>query len=321
MKSGAILRPSEMMKAGRVLAVVGPTASGKTPLALLLAQRLDGEIVSADSRQCFCYLDIGTAKPTPTERAAVQHHFIDILDPSEEYSAGRYGAEARTVMMDILRRRKTPILVGGSGLYIRAVLDGLFEGPGKDHELRRQLEEKLRSLGAVALLEELRKVDPPTAEKMIPQKPRPIIRALEVYYATGKPLSEFHAGHRTLPPFEFVQFALEWPRRELYARIDERVNRMMRDGLLDEVKSLLARGYDERVNALNTVGYKELIAHLQGHIPLDEAVRQIKQHTRNFVKRQLTWFRADQRIRWIAAERGVDFERIAEEVAEQFHRG
>jgi tRNA dimethylallyltransferase len=301
-----------------LLAIVGPTASGKTPLSLLVAERLNGEIVSADSRQIYRHLDVGTAKPTREQRASIPHHIVDMLEPSEEYTAGIFGKEARDVIVRIVGRGKVPIVVGGSGLYVRAVIDGLFEGPGKDPELRSQLEEKLRALGPDALLEELRRVDPRSAVRMTTAKPRPVIRALEVYYATGKPLSEFHAEQRTQPPFHVTQVGLVWERQTLYARINERVDRMVERGLVAEVQRLLQSGYDERLNSLNSVGYKEIISHLRGEISLERAVEQIKQNTRNFAKRQMTWFRTDQRIDWLTLDADSNLDEVARAIAESF---
>ncbi|HXG38263.1 MAG TPA: tRNA (adenosine(37)-N6)-dimethylallyltransferase MiaA [Bacteroidota bacterium] len=302
----------------RVLALVGPTASGKTPLSCLLAEQLNGEIISADSRQVYKHLDIGTAKPSREQLKQIKHHFIDILEPTEEYSAGQYGKEALSTVKRILQRGRFPILVGGSGLYIRAVIDGLFEGPGKDPEVRFQLEQRLREEGAEALLEQLKKVDPQSATMMSPSKPRRILRALEVYYITGKPLSKFHAEQQRQSDIEFVQFGLHWDRKELYKRINERVDRMMQHGFLDEVRGLKKMGLSSSLNALNTVGYKELFEYLDGKLRLDEAVELIKRNTRRFAKRQLTWFRADKRIRWIAMSTQRDFEAIAKQIREQF---
>lgn len=302
----------------RVLAIVGPTASGKTPLGCLLAGQLSGEIVSADSRQVYKHLDIGTAKPSREQLRQVKHHFIDILEPTEEYSAGQYGKEALSTVKRILQQGRLPILVGGSGLYVKAVIDGLFEGPGKDPEVRFQLEERLKEKGAEALLEQLRKVDPQSAAVMSSSKPRRILRALEVYYTTGTPLSKFHAEQQRQDDVEFVQFGLDWERKELYTRIDERVDRMLQDGFIEEVRELRNRGYDSSLNALNTVGYKELFAYLEGKLPLDEAVALIKRNTRRFAKRQLTWFRADTRIQWIAMSPRRDLEAVAKHIREHF---
>jgi tRNA dimethylallyltransferase len=301
----------------RVLALVGPTASGKTPLGVLLADRLKGEIVSADSRQVYKYLDIGTAKPTREQRNQIRHHFIDILEPTEEYSAGQYGREALRTIKRILQRGRLPILVGGSGLYVRAVIDGLFEGPGKDPEIRFMLEERLKNEGAASLLEQLKNVDPESARTIPPSKPRRILRALEVYFITGKPLSRFHAEQQRQSEVEFIQFGLDWDRKELYERIERRVDRMMEEGFLDEVRNLRKMGLNPSLNALNSVGYKELFDYLDGKLRLDEAVGLIKRNTRRFAKRQLTWFRPDTRIRWITMQ-GKSLEEVATRILREW---
>jgi tRNA dimethylallyltransferase len=302
-----------------VLAIVGPTASGKTPVSLLLAERLNGEIVSADSRQIYKYLDIGTAKPTPADRARVKHHFIDILELGEEYSAGQFGQEARRVIERMFQRGKLPILVGGSGLYVKAVVDGLFEGPGRDPDVRSRLSEQMGREGVGSLLEALRKVDPSAVANMTEVKPRRLIRALEVYAITGRPISEFHAEQETKPKFKAVQVGLDWKRAELYDRINERVDRMIAGGLVDEVKRLRARGYNRHLNALNTVGYKEVFDYLEGSCSLEDAVRLIKQNTRRYAKRQLTWFRADRRIRWVSMS-AASLSEVAKEIEKIFKR-
>jgi tRNA dimethylallyltransferase len=301
----------------RVLALVGPTASGKTPLGVLLADRLKGEIVSADSRQVYKYLDIGTAKPTREQREHVRHHFIDILEPTEEYSAGQYGKEALRTIKRILHRGHLPILVGGSGLYVKAVIDGLFEGPGKDPEIRFMLEERLKNEGAASLWEQLKNVDPESARRIPPSKPRRILRALEVYLITGKPLSRFHAEQQRQSEIAFMQFGLDWSRKELYERIERRVDRMMQEGFLDEVRTLKEMGLNPSINALNSVGYKELFDYLDGKFGFEEAVALVKRNTRRFAKRQLTWFRADRRIRWIAMH-GRSLEEVAAHILREW---
>ena len=295
-----------------LLVIVGPTASGKTSLSLLLAQRLNAEIVSADSRQLYRLLDIGTAKPGFEDRRRVPHHFIDILDPGEEYSAGRYGQEARIVIEDILRRGKNPIMVGGSGLYVRAAVDGLFEGPEKDPELRERLEEEKRRNGIEGLLKKLEQVDPETAQWMRQEpKVRRIVRALEVFYSTGLPLSQFHKEQRRVNSFETSFVGLDWERNKLYERIDERVDQMLGRGFLEEVRHLMTN-YDRSSNSLNTVGYRELMDHLDGNISLEEAVALIKRNTRRFAKRQLTWFNADKRVQWHSLKSEKDLADLAE---------
>jgi tRNA dimethylallyltransferase len=301
-----------------VLAIVGPTASGKTALSILLAEKLKGEIISADSRQIYRCLDIGTAKPAPDELKRTTHHFINILNPDQFYNAGEYGIQARTKIEELLKQNNQPILVGGSGLYVRAVIDGFFEGPGKNTEVREQLENEAYTLGAEIMFERLKTIDPISAAKMDATKVRRVIRALEVYYTTGKPISDLHSIQESKIPFETVQFGLEWERKDLYHRIDRRVDEMIENGLIEEVRGLIAQGYSRGANALNTVGYKEIFDFLDGKTTKEEMIRLIKQNTRHFAKRQLTWFRADKRIRWIPVHDETDWNEIAEHIQKEF---
>ncbi len=282
-----------------ILALVGPTASGKTTLSILLAEKLHGEIISADSRQFYRFLNIGTAKPTDKELQRVPHHFVDILNPDQDYNAAEYGQHARLKIEELLKKNKQPILVGGSGLYIRAVIDGFFEGPGKNLEIREQLEEEARRHGREVLFQKLNEVDPVSAANMDATKVRRVIRALEVYYTTGKPISDLQRIHETKPLFGVMQFGLDWERQALYKRIERRVDEMEKNGFIEEVRGLKAKGYSIGINALNTVGYKEAFDFIEGKIKKEEMVELIKRNTRRFAKRQLTWFRADKRIKWI----------------------
>ncbi len=303
-----------------IVAIVGPTASGKTELALLLAERLNAEIISADSRQVYRLLDVGTAKPSLDERKGIVHHFLDILDPKEEYSAGAYGKEARAVLRDMQNRGKPAVIVGGSGLYVQALIDGFFDGPGKDPEIRGRLEREYLEGGIQGILESLRGVDPESAQSMESEpKPRRIMRALEVYYATGKPLSRHRAEQTLGSVLNTTKVGILWERAALYERIDQRVSSMMKMGFLEEVASLRTMGYTPDLNALNTVGYKELFEHLAGRISLTEAVESIKRNTRRFAKRQMTWFRRDQRIQWIRP--GIKMEDVASGILATLEKG
>lgn len=301
----------------KLLAIVGPTCSGKSELALELATRLNGEIISADSRQIYKFLDIGTSKPSVQDRTRVPHHFVDTLDPSEEYSAGAFGIDARKTIEEIVTRHHQPILVGGSGLYIKSVIDGFFDGPAKDKELRRQLEERLEIEGPASLLESLRRVDPVTAASMELSKPRRIIRALEVYYTTGRPLSDHHKHQPKAEWVECIQIGIDWPRAELYKRIEYRVDIMLARGLVDEVRRLRSLGFEQMQNSLNSVGYKEVFDFLDGKVSQEEMVTLIKRNTRRFAKRQLTWFRADKRIRWVKAGAGGNVGELADIVEKE----
>ena len=317
--SSDIVHPADTEKAP-VLVLVGPTASGKTEISIHLARALGGEILSADSRQVYRYMDIGTAKPPPEIRQAVPHHFVDLLLPDEEFSAGVFGPEGREVIGEILARGRRPIVVGGSGLYVRSLIDGIFSGPGRNRDLRTLLERKAEAGGVGDLLEELRTVDPESAAKVDPTKPRRIIRALEVYHTTGEPLSLLQRRNRPRVEFVPVQFGLEWDRETLYERIDRRCASMLEDGLLREVEDLDRRGYRPPLNALNTVGYAEAFAYRRGDISYAEMLRLFRRNSRRYAKRQLTWFRSDSRVHWISMSEKSLPSRVAREIADLFLR-
>ena len=278
--------------------LVGPTCSGKTAVSIELARMISGEIISADSRQVYRFLDIGTAKPTREQRAAVPHHFVDCRNPDEVFTAGEFGIEGRRCIDDILARGNVPVVVGGSGLYVRSLTDGLFEGPGSDPEIRELLEARVAQGQIAELIRELAAVDPVTAERADPTKPRRVIRALEVYYLTGKPISAHHAESRPEIRFEPVFFGLLRDRAALYRMIEERCDLMLAEGLEQEAESLRDRGYDRRLSALNTVGYAEVFACQAGEISREEMIRLFKQNSRRYAKRQMTWFRKEPGVRW-----------------------
>ena len=284
----------------RLLCLLGPTAVGKTEIAIQLAQRLSAEIVSIDSRQIYRQMDIGTAKPTAEEQQAAQHHLVDCVDISQPFSVADYQSLADTAIADIQNRGKQVLLVGGAGLYFRAIVDGLFEGPGADTALRERLEQEAAQHGVNSLHERLRACDPESAERIHPNNVVRVIRALEVYELTGTPMSEHQQQwHQENQRYPFTAFCLTMPRPLLYQRIEQRVDVMLANGLIAEVESLLAAGYARDTVALRSFGYKELIGYLNGKCTYLEAVEQLKQNTRRFAKRQLTWFRKDDRIEWI----------------------
>lgn len=272
-----------------ILCVVGPTASGKTETAILLAERLGGEIISSDARQVYRGMDIGTAKPTADERARARHHLIDVADPDETYHAARFADEAETAMGEIRRRGRLPIVAGGTGLYVRALVRGLDVDVGRHPEVRAEIEGRIEREGLGALHQELARVDPDSAALIHRNDKVRIVRALEVYLVSGKPRSEQHrpAGEARHP---FRMAGLFPPREMLYRRIDERFDRMMADRFLDEVRSLLDDGYFPGLPSFRSPGYRELIAHLTGEITLDEAVDRAKRESRRYAKRQITWF-------------------------------
>ncbi|MCU0607377.1 MAG: tRNA (adenosine(37)-N6)-dimethylallyltransferase MiaA [Candidatus Edwardsbacteria bacterium] len=287
---------------GPVTVIAGPTAAGKTAAGIALAQRLGAEIVSADSRQVYKYLDIGTAKPTTAERASVPHHLVDFLDPDRPYSAADYAADAREAM-DALDAQGKPYIVGGSGLYLRALIEGLAAIPPADAALRQEFSEFAGSHGKAALHQRLAEVDPATAARLAPNDTVRITRALEVHRLTGKPISQWHSNERVKDHRTYRLVVLDAGRDELYARIERRIDAMIQQGLVDEVRGILDQGYAPSLNALRTVGYRETIAHLNGEYELDRAIELVKQNTRNFAKRQLTWFRGMKQAEWMTPER------------------
>lgn len=274
-----------------IIVICGPTASGKTALGLMLSEEYEIEFISADSRQIYKYLNIGTAKPTPDELAKVPHHFIDMLDPSLPYSAGEFGDAAYSVALDIHKRGKLPVVVGGSGLYIQSLCDGLFKEEGKVNlEVRQKLENDFATLGVDVMYEKLKQLDRKSYELYYDKNPRRILRALEFYHTNNISLSEMHEikTERNLIP---QYFQINIPRDLLYERINKRVEIMWEMGLVKETEQILSMGYSENINALNTVGYKEVLSYLRGEISKDTAINEIQKNTRHYAKRQLTWNR------------------------------
>jgi tRNA dimethylallyltransferase len=290
----------------RLLAVVGPTGVGKSRLALQLAQIFGGEIVSADSRQVYRYMDIGTAKPTRAELSLVPHHLIDIVNPDEDFSLAQYQRLADEAIADIQKRGKLAMLVGGSGLYVWAVLEGWrIPRVAPDLKLRRSLEEKAVRVGEDKLYRELTRVDPAAAQRIDPRNVRRIIRALEVYKGAEAPISQLQL--KAKPVFNTLIIGLTMDRAELYRRTDLRVDEMIRLGLVDEVKGLLDRGYDFSLPAMSGIGYKQIGLYLKGELTLPSAIQQIKFETHRLVRHQYSWFRLkDDRIRWFDSEKGMD---------------
>lgn len=287
------------MALGTLIVVGGPTASGKTSVAVALAKHYKTEVVSADARQFYRALRIGAAVPTEAEMDGVPHHFIGQLDVTENMSAGAYERACVPVIEELLRVKDTVVLVGGSGLYIDAVLNGFDPMPTGDNRIRTELQERFRKHGLEPLLERLAQLDPATMERIDRHNPHRVIRALEVSMASGRPYSAQRVGRAKERPWRTVRMAMDLPRAELYARIDARFDAMIAAGLVEEAQGLLP--YRE-ANALQTVGYKELFAHLDGAFTLDEATALAKQHTRNFAKRQMTWLRRDEDWNWMAPD-------------------
>lgn len=289
----------------KVIALVGPTACGKTALSLALGRRLPIEIVCMDSMQVYRGMDIGTAKPTLDERAQAAHHMLDVVDAGESYSVARYRAEAGVCVAAILERGRVPVLVGGTGMYLRALsLPMGYGGAGGDEALRRRYEEMARLMGREAVHRELGKVDGESARRLHPNDLRRVVRALEVYETTGVPLSR-----QVMPSYEdgewdILPFMPVWEKETLHARIDARTATMVRDGLLDEVRGLLQRGVAENAQSMQGIGYKEMLGAVKGQRSVREAEEEIRLRTRQYAKRQLTWFRADARVVPLAAQKG-----------------
>ena len=284
----------------RVLVIVGPTAVGKTNLAIELAKKINGEVISADSMQVYKYMDIGTAKPALEEIQGIKHYMIDVFEPNEECNVAKYKEMAEECIQEILNKNKIPMIVGGTGLYINSVVDNIeFSETITDWDYRTKLEERANSEGSKVLHQELEKIDSEAAEKIHPNDLRRIVRALEVYYSTGKPISFHNKLSRQNPSkYSFVMIGLNMERADLYKRIDLRVNKMLEQGLVEEVKSLMGRFVSPEDTSMQGLGYKEILDFLEGRISLNEAVEIIKTNSRRYAKRQLTWFRRDQRIQW-----------------------
>jgi len=294
------------VKAPRLVAIVGPTATGKSRLAIRLAQGLNGEIVSADSRQIYRHMNIGTAKPNHQEQALVPHHLIDIVNPDEDFSLAQYQQLAYHTIADIHQRGKLPWLVGGSGLYVWVVLEGWSIPPvPPDPGLRRTLTEQAAKGEVAELYQELAKVDPAAAQKIDPRNVRRVIRALEVTRSAGIPFSQLQ--QKKAPPFQTLIIGLTAARDELYRRIDARVDEMMARGLVDEVKNLVNMGYGLNLPAMSGIGYLQIGRHLQGELSLAEAIQQIKYGTHRLARHQYNWFRLnDNRIHWFEVWDGVE---------------
>jgi tRNA dimethylallyltransferase len=300
--------------------LVGSTGAGKSEVALALAERLGGEIVGADSRQIYRGLTVGTAAPSERDRSRIPHHFVAFLDPGEVYSAGRFGREARAVVAGIESRGRTAIIVGGSGLYLRALLDGLFEGPARDAEIRARLHARLREEGLPALRKELGRVDPEALSGILPGDPVRVIRALEVWLLTGRPIS---ALRRERPATRFAApvFGIRWPRDLLAERIEARVRAQMAAGFLEEARWLMEQGLPEDAPGMRTLGYAQLLRHLRGGPSLEEAVREVVLRTRQLAKRQETWFRRLPGIVWSDVSSAEELGRLPAAIAQRWESG
>jgi tRNA dimethylallyltransferase len=293
----------------RLVVIVGPTAAGKTELALRLAQHFGGEIVSADSMQVYRHMDIGTAKPSPAERAQVRHHLLDRVDPDEPFDAARFMEDARAIVRDLARSGTPVFVVGGTGLYVRALLGGLVSALPADENLRAAYRRQLRSHGVSVLYSELQNRDSRAAQRIHPNDAVRIIRALEVITLTGRSLLEAQARHNFSDhPYDSLKIGLALPRPVLFDRIERRTQEMVRAGWREETKRLLDMGYATELKPMQSLGYRHMIRHLHGEIDLEETVRRTVRDTRMYAKRQETWFRADSQILWYDGKEAAEIE-------------
>jgi len=283
-----------------LVVIVGPTASGKSSLGIFLAKELSGEVVACDSTQLYRGLDIGTAKPSAAEGQSVPHHLLDVLDPAESSTAGGYRERALVVLADLRARSKLPILTAGTGLYLRALLEGLADLPERSEEIRQRLRASALEHGAAHLHKMLEHFDPQAARQIAAADEQKLIRAIEICLLSGKPLTEVHrAGRTPLTGWRILKIGLEPPREALYARIHQRTEAMLSAGWLDEVRRLVQSGLPENAKPFDFIGYRELRAHLRGELGLDDALAAIRQGTRQYARRQLTWFRREANVHWI----------------------
>ena len=302
-----------------VIVIVGPTASGKTGVSIELAKLINGSIVSADSMQVYKYMNIGTAKPDEVERCGIDHYMIDILDPDEEFSVARYREMALKCIEEIIKQKKRPIVVGGTGLYINSLIHNIsFSETIRDEKLREELKREAQTKGNRYLHDKLKEVDPEAAAKIHENDLKRIIRALEVYRHTNLPISKHKELSRLVPPFyTYLLFGLNWDREKLYQQIEKRVDAMIEAGLIDEVRSLIRMGYDLGNTARQAIGYKEVLKYLKGEYTLEETIYILKRDTRRYAKRQLTWFRHLEGIKWIDMDENTDYKTAARKIIDE----
>ena len=304
----------------RLLFLIGPTASGKSAVGIEAAGPLGAELLSLDSMAVYCGMDIGTDKPSPEDRERVPHHLIDICEPSESFSTGRYLAEAEKAIADVTARGRLPLFVGGTSLYLKAITEGLFSGPPADWQLRRKLHDEAELHGAAPLHERLRKIDPAYADRIHPNDLRRIVRALEVFEKTGRPISQQHTQFgKPHDRYDSRVVCIRRERAEICRRIDKRVGRMFERGLVEETRKLLALGMSRE--ARQALGYRQVIEHIEGRISLEEAIELTRRKTRAFAKSQMTWFRSIPLVRWLDAARDEPVESLAEQALATFESG
>jgi len=291
------MKTSEMKP--KIVVLCGPTAVGKTTMIINIAEALNGEIINADSMQIYRYMNIGTAKPTPAERAAVLHHIIDIIDPDEPFDAAKYGKMAHDIIIKLNEKGTVPFVAGGTGLYIKALVHGLFRAAPYDLEIRKRLIQESNEFGSDFLYNRLRAVDPKAARRIHPNDIYRIIRALEIYEVSGNPISKYHQAHAFKDHrYRVLKFGLNVGREALYDRINLRVDNMIESGFVQEVRELLNRGYSKDLKPMQSIGYRHMVSFLEGRVEWDEAIRTLKRDTRRYAKRQMTWFRKDPDLQW-----------------------
>jgi tRNA dimethylallyltransferase len=307
-----------------LIAVVGPTATGKTAVGIALSKLLEGEIISADAVAVYRGLDIGAAKPSRSERGEAVFHLLDVVDPDEDFTLANFEKQANAAINEIRARGRVPILVGGTGLYVRSATATLtVPNVPPQQELRDALWKEADSQGAPALHLQLANIDPISASKVHPGDAKRIIRALEVYRITGQPMSAYHTaeGVQGIPRANTQIFGLHWDRDILYRRIDERVDAMMASGFLEEVRALQEKGFGLHLKSMQSLGYRHLLRHLSGEVPLPETIAELKRDTRRYAKRQVSWFNADPQVRWIdVSEKNMTTEAVAAVICEQVSR-
>ena len=296
----------------KIICVAGPTASGKTSLSIALAKALDGEVISCDSMQIYRGMDIGTAKPTPEEMGSIVHHMLDVVSPADDFSVSRYCEIADPILQDILARGKTAIIAGGTGLYMDALIRGNSFAPFPSTGMREKLEAEADAIGMEAMAEKLRAIDPESADRLPVNDRKRIIRALEVYCETGETITEHNRKTQLIPPrYNPIWLGLDFdPRQALYDRIDLRVGIMLEQGLVEEIRNLLSSGIPEKCTALQAIGYKEFIDVLNGNCSIEEAADEVRQSSRRYAKRQLTWFRRNKKMHWLTRREGEGNEEI-----------
>ncbi len=304
----------------KIICIAGPTASGKTGLAVELARELDGEVISCDSMQIYKRMDIGTAKPTADEMQGIPHHMLDVAEPWEDFSVSRYCEMADPILQDVLARGKTAIIAGGTGLYMDSLMRGNDFAPCPATGCRERLEAEADAIGMEAMLQKLQAIDPEAAARLHLSDRKRIIRALEVFQETGETITAHNLRTQTIPPkYSPLYLGLDFAdRAKLYQRIDLRVEIMMQQGLLEEIQTLLASGIPEKATAMQAIGYKEFVAALAGEISVEEAIAQVQQSSRRYAKRQLTWFRRNPHMHWLTRQGNEEILPMARQVIQEF---